>query len=184
MKFTDLKEQRENEAKMKKFQREYNLIKNDYSERPKEIESEKDADKDNGTQNEAIDPENPDGKKGKKKRKKGKKKKKNAEGDINLPETIAEAAQKSKDIKADTEQWQKDLVKTLKKEKYSDDESPTSRASGMFDDEFFVNDATYRAAVENIEKKQPAGSIQKDEDREYESSYLEGLGTSDQDNNS
>lgn len=35
MKFTDLKEQREKEAQMKKYQREYNLIKNDYSERPK-----------------------------------------------------------------------------------------------------------------------------------------------------
>ena len=70
VKFTDLKEQRENEAKMKKFQREYNLIKNDYSERPKEIESEKgqdgSGDKDNGTQNEGIDPENGDGKKSKK----------------------------------------------------------------------------------------------------------------------
>ena len=160
MKMTDLKQQREAEEKLKKFQKDFNSISTDYKERAKDIEKigageERKA---------GADGENAEDGATKKKKKHKKKKKKKADtaesqtGDIELPETIAGAAERAS--KPEQYQWQKDLENTLKKNENSDDESPRSKHSDVFDDNFFEHDETYQAASQLVQKT--SGSINSD----------------------
>ena len=160
MKITDLKQQREADEKLKKFQKNFNSISTDYKERAKDIdkigaEEEKKA---------GVDGENAEDGATKKKKKHKKKKKKKADaaesqtGDVELPETIAGAAERAS--KEGKFQWQKDLEMTLNQKENSDDDSPKSKNSDVFDDNFFETDETYQAASQIVQKT--TGSINSD----------------------